>query len=77
MRASSELQFVALREVWRYARGRKHCRGEFGRAQSGGVHQIRRRRRVARSSASRGRAEPLCARIKGTNREVSDGKADV
>ena len=43
-----------------------------------GTHQIRRRRRTARSSTSHGRAEPLCARIKRVNREVSEGKnADV
>ena len=36
MRASSELQFGALREVWRHARGREHCRGEPGIALSGG-----------------------------------------
>ena len=42
-----------------------------------GTHQIRRRRRAARSSTSQGRAEPLCARITGLNREVSEGKADV
>ena len=42
-----------------------------------GTHQIRRRRRAARSSMSQGRAEPLCTRIKGANREVSEGKADV
>ena len=30
-----------------------------------------------RSSTSQGSAEPLCARIKGANREVSAGKADV
>ena len=41
------------------------------------AHQIRRRRRAARSSTSQGRAEPLCARITGVNREVSEGKADV
>ena len=28
MLTSSELQFGALREVWRHARGRDHCRGE-------------------------------------------------
>ena len=39
-----------------------------------GTHQIRRRRRAARSLTSQGRAEPLCARIKGANREVSEGK---
>ena len=42
-----------------------------------GTHQIRRRRRAAQSSTSQGRAEPLCARIIGLNREVSEGKADV
>ena len=42
-----------------------------------GTHQIRRRRGEARSSTSQGRAEPLCARIKGANREVSEGKANV
>ena len=36
MRASSELQFGALREVWRHARGKEHCRGEPGSALSGG-----------------------------------------
>ena len=42
-----------------------------------GTHQIRRRRRAGRSSTTQGRAEPLCARIKGVNREVSGGKAHV
>ena len=36
VRASSELQFGALREVWRHAGGREHCRGEYGSALSGG-----------------------------------------
>ena len=36
MRASSEIQFGALREVWRHARGREDCRGEPGSALSGG-----------------------------------------
>ena len=36
MRASSELQFGAFREVWRHARGREHCRGKPGSALSGG-----------------------------------------
>ena len=36
MRASSELQFGALREVWRHARGREHRRGESGSPLSGG-----------------------------------------
>ena len=42
-----------------------------------GTHQIRRRRRAARSLTSQGRAEPLCARIESANREVSEGKADL
>ena len=36
VRASSELQFGALWEVRRHARGREHCRGEPGSALSGG-----------------------------------------
>ena len=36
MRASSELHFGALREVWRHARGREHCRREPGSALPGG-----------------------------------------
>ena len=39
-----------------------------------GTHQIRQRRRAARSLTSQGRAEPLCARITGLNWEVSEGK---
>ena len=39
-----------------------------------GTHQIRRRRRAARSLTSQGRAEPLWARIEGANREVSEEK---
>ena len=42
-----------------------------------GTHQIRRGRRAGRSSTSQGSAEPLCARIKGANGEVSEGKADL
>ena len=42
-----------------------------------GTHQIRRRRRAARSSTIQGRAELLCTRITGLNREVSEGKAHV
>ena len=42
-----------------------------------GKHQIRRRWRTARSSTSQGSAEPLCARTKGVNREVSEGKVDA
>ena len=72
--SSSNLMHVG---GWRHARGREHYGGEPGSALSGGyTHQIRRGPRAARSSTSRGRVEPLCARIKGANREVSKGKAD-
>ena len=39
-----------------------------------GTYQIRRERRAVRSSTSQESAEPLCARIKGANREVSEEK---
>ena len=42
-----------------------------------GAHQIRRGWRAARSSTSQGSAEPLCARIEGANREVSERKANL
>ena len=41
------------------------------------MHQIRRGWRTARSSASEARAEPLGTIIKGANRDVSEGKADL
>ena len=59
---------------WFHARGREHCRGEPSSALSGGYAPDSAK---ARSSTSQGRAEPLCARITGLNREVSEGKADV
>ena len=77
-------QFGALREEG----GRGHYRGKSGRALKDAQayrvtfyreskHRIWRGRRAARSSTSQGSAEPLCARIKGANREVSEGKADL
>ena len=42
-----------------------------------GTHHIRRGQRAARSSMSQGSTEPLCARIKGANREGSEGNADL
>ena len=63
---------------WRHARGREHCRGEPGSSLSGGYAPD-----SANAEGSsivdepEGRAEPLCARIKGANREVSEGKADL
>ena len=41
------------------------------------IYQVRQGRRAARSSTSQGSAEPLCVRIEGTNREASEGKADL
>ena len=72
MRASSEPEFGALREGG-------GTRDEAGSTVAEslvvlyqvGTHQIRRRWRAARSSTSQGRAEPVCARITGLNREVS------
>ena len=77
VRVSSKPQFGALRE----GGGTREAGGTVAESlvvlYRVGTHQIRRRRRVARSSTSQGRAEPLCARITGLNREVSQGKADV
>ena len=39
-----------------------------------GTYRIRRRQRAPRSSTSHGSTESLCARTKGVNREVSEGK---
>ena len=81
--ASSELQFGALREVLMVARERQGgtvaeslVRGSSTRHPAS-KYQIRRGRRAARSSTSQGGAEPLCARIDGANREVSEGLTTV
>ena len=64
---------VAARE-----RQRALCRGEPSCSLSGGyAPDSAKRWRAARPSTSQGRAEPLCARIKGANREVSEGKVYV
>ena len=79
MCASSELQFGALRE----------CGGtrEAGTTVAESLVMLYRvgtprfgecREQLDRvGSTSPRRVEPLCARIKGVNREVSEGKADV
>ena len=73
-----ELKFGALREGGGTREARSTVAESLVVLYRVGTHQIRRRRRAARSSTSQGRAEPLCARIKGVNREVSEGKkADV
>ena len=77
MCASSELQSGALREGGGTREAGNTVAESLVDLYRVGTHQIRRRRRAARSLTSQGRAEPLCARIKGANREVSEGKADV
>ena len=77
MRASSGLQFGALREGGGTREAGSTVAESLVVLYRVGTHQIRRRRKAARSSTSQGRAEPLCARITGLNREVSEGKADV
>ena len=75
--ASSELQFDGLREGGGTREAGSTVAESLVVLYRMGTHQIRRRRRAARSSTSERRAEPLCARITGLNREVSEGKADV
>ena len=73
MCASSELQFGALREGGGTQEAGSTVAESLTVLYRVGTHQIRRMRRAARSLTSQGRAEPLCARIKGANREVSEG----
>ena len=77
MRDSSELQFGDLREGGGIREAGSTVAESLVVLYRVGTHQIRRRRRAARSSMSQGRAEPLCVRIAGLNREVSEGKSDV
>ena len=73
---------------WWPARGRVHCRGKPGRDQQhaqayrgtryrASKHHTWRGWRAARSLTSHGIAGHFGARIKGANREVSEGKADL
>ena len=77
VRTPSELQFGDLREGGGTQEAGITVAESLVVLYRVGTHQIRRRRRAARSSANQGRAEPLCARITGLNREVSERKADV
>ena len=78
MRASSEPEFGALREGGGTREEMSTVAESLVVLCRVGTHQIRRRRRAARSSTSQGRAEPLCAKITDDlNREISEGKADV
>ena len=73
----SELQFGDLREGGGKREAGSTAAESLVVLYRVGTYQIRRRRRAARSSTSQGRAEALCARIKGVNWEVFEGKADV
>ena len=75
--ASSELQFDGLREGGGTREAGSSVAESLVVLYQVGMHQIRRRWRAARSLTSQGKAEPLCARIKSANREVSEGKADL
>ena len=75
--ASSELQVGGLREGGGMREAESTVAESLVVLYQVGTHQIRRRRRAARSLTSQGRAEPLCARIESANREVSEGKADL
>ena len=77
MRASFESQFGALREGGSTREAGSTVAESLVVLYRVGTLQIRRRRTAARLSTSQGRAEPLCARTTGLNREVSEGKADV
>ena len=65
MCAPSELQFSALRKGGGTREAGSTAAESLVVLYRVGTHHIRRRRRAARSSTSQGRAEPLCARIKG------------
>ena len=77
VRAASKLQFGALREGGGTREAGSTVAESLVVLHRVDTHQIRRRRSAARSSTSQGRAEPLCARTKGVNWEVSEVKADV
>ena len=77
MCASSELQFGGLREGGGTREEGSTVAESLAVLYQVSAHQIRRRRRAVRSLTSQGRVEPLCARIEGAKREVSEEKADV
>ena len=77
MGVSSEPQFGALREGGGTREAGSTVAESLVVLYRVGTHQIRRRRRAARSSTSQERAAPLCARITCLNGEVSQEKADV
>ena len=63
---------------WRHARGRQYYCGEPGSALSGGYAPDSTKAEGSSIVDESGEGwTPLCARITGLNREVSEGKADV
>ena len=74
MCASSELQFGAIREGGGTQEAGSTVAESLVVLYRIVTHQIRRRWRAARSLTSRGRPEPLCARIIGAKREISEGQ---
>ena len=62
---------------WRHTRGQEHYRGEPDSALSGGYAPDSARAEGRSIVDEPGKCEPLCARIKGANREIFDGKADL
>ena len=75
MRASSEPQFGVLREGGGMREVGNTVAESLVALYRVGTHQIQRGRRAAGSSTSQGSAKSLCPRIKGANREISEGKA--
>ena len=76
LRASSELQLVSFGRCGGTRDARSTVAESLIALYRVGTHQIWRRRSASRSSTSQGSTAPLCARFKGANREVSEGKAD-
>ena len=71
MRASSELQFGALQEVWR------HCRGKSGSALSDGYALDSAKAESSSIVDEPGDCCTLVRENQGANWEVFEGKADV
>ena len=71
---------LALREVWRHARGREHCRREHGGALSGAGGYAPDSAKAEGNSIVDEPGEcctPVRENLKGANRKVSEGKADL
>ena len=61
----------------RHARGMEYYRGEFGSVLSGGDAPDWMRVEGSSIVDESRECEPLCTKIKGANREVSERKADL